>query len=157
MASAKNHTRPKSRMRPARRETEDDPFLADVIATRDYESTTGVRVRIVIRRPEPAPEGDWRCAFEITGIDAPVRRRVFGIDGVQALAGAMLVLRASLESIGRDLTFLGGPPGDLGLPLIKTGDREELAVYDAALTLEQRRLEWVRARTTGTTRPRTRR
>lgn len=147
MARRKESAAPRNRARKAST-TADDPFLADIIATRDYESPTGARVRVVIRRPEPAPEGDWRCAFEITGIDAPIRRRVFGIDGVQALVGAMLVLRASLESIGRELTLLGGAPGDLGLPLITIGDREELAIFDAAVTLERRRLEWAVARAT---------
>ncbi|MDQ3032031.1 MAG: hypothetical protein M3Y87_06415 [Myxococcota bacterium] len=122
---------------------EDDQLLADVIATREYRTRTGAPVRVVIRKPEPAPEGDWRCAFEVSGNEHPFRRHIVGIDGFQALFCAINVLRAFLQSVGRELTFLGGPPGDLGLPLVQEGDRRELAVFDALLSLERQRMAWI--------------
>lgn len=70
MAQKKVVAKPRTRARKTLA-AEDDPFLTDVIATRDYQLPTGARVRVVIRKPEPAPEGDWRCAFEVTGIEQP--------------------------------------------------------------------------------------
>ncbi len=75
---------------------------------------------VVIRFFEPvADQADFRCDYEITGLDATRKSHGFGVDAVQALVLAMqkahIDLLASRQAKAGELTWLGQP--DLGLPL----------------------------------------
>jgi hypothetical protein len=68
-------------------------------------------------RPDPRPGGDWMCSVLIEGIPNGRRRRVNGVDAVQALQMAMIYARHELDASGLPLTWLDGEPGDVDLPL----------------------------------------
>ena len=90
--------------------------LGEVIAERElrtmHDSAAPVLVRI--GRPVEDPEGDWRCPFQITGLDNDTVYAAFGIGSVQALALCLEMIRAQFADLGRRhrLTWLEGD--DLG-------------------------------------------
>ncbi len=78
--------------------------------------------RIVVRigkpEPDPAPGGDWRCAFQITGVGDDAVMFAHGVDSVQALQICFQFIGIRLEDLqarGTPLRWLGGK--DLGFPL----------------------------------------
>lgn len=62
---------------------------------------------------------DYACRYEIIWPDKPRSRRVYGVDGVQALLlamqGAHLDLLLARQDKGMDVQWLDGP--NLGLPI----------------------------------------
>ncbi|MFT3764081.1 MAG: hypothetical protein QM820_00930 [Minicystis sp.] len=61
--------------------------------------------------------GTWFCSVLIEGIPDERRRRVHGVDAVQALQLAMEYARRALDASGVAVTlFEHGEPGDTGLP-----------------------------------------
>lgn len=70
-------------------------------------------------RPDPRSEGrDWMCSVLIEGIPKARRRRIRGVDALQALQLATRYARRELDASGLALTWLEeGEPGNLGLPL----------------------------------------
>ena len=99
------------------------PEILDPIAERELEAeAAGGEVRPVFARfgrPErdPAPGGDWQCAFQITGLGEDDVEYAFGVDSVQALQLAFQAVGARLfaaEGPGRSITWLG--MSDLGFP-----------------------------------------
>jgi hypothetical protein len=99
--------------------------IANPIAVRRYgvagEPGREVVLTIGKPRPDPRPGGDWMCWVLIEGIPKERRRRVNGADPVQALQLAMVYARHELDASGLPLTWLGGEPGDVGLPLPVSG------------------------------------
>jgi hypothetical protein len=92
------------------------------LAVREYEvrlSPAGVvPLQLAVGMPSPAPP-DVVCEYEITGTGRPAKaRRVYGVDGIQALLLALMAANAELERIARDLGgvvfWLGGT--GIGLP-----------------------------------------
>ena len=69
-------------------------------------------------RPDPRSEGrDWMCSVLIEGIPKERRRRICGIDAIQALQLALDYARRELDASGLDITWLEPhTPGDYGLP-----------------------------------------
>lgn len=97
--------------------------IVDPIAVRELEAEAAEgEVRSVFARfgrPErdPAPGGDWQCAFQITGLGEDDVQYAFGVDSVQALQLAFQAAGAQLFAAGgtgRSITWLGMP--DLGFP-----------------------------------------
>jgi hypothetical protein len=88
-----------------------------IAARRLFQSANGKPVVLTIGVPQAVPGSDWRCAVQITGLNAGWRRPryVFGIDGLQALHLAMRCAAAVLESTKPELAWLGDK-GDLGMP-----------------------------------------
>jgi len=88
-----------------------------VAARRVFQSPNGKPVVLTIGVPQHIPGSDWRCALQITGLNANWRRPryVFGIDALQALHLAMKCAAAVVESTKPQLTWLG-EQGDLGMP-----------------------------------------
>jgi hypothetical protein len=81
-------------------------------------------VKVEIGTPVAVPGSDWGCRLRITGLPTKIDRRVFGIDGVQALELALLLSGKVLASFVRSsvgtIEAWGNPITDvhrLGLPL----------------------------------------
>jgi hypothetical protein len=97
--------------------------IVDPIAVRELEARTAAgEVRPVLVRfgrpePDPLPGGDWRCAFQVTGIGDDGVEHAFGVDAVQALQLAFVAVGARLYAAGARLgiTWLG--MSDLGFPV----------------------------------------
>jgi hypothetical protein len=85
--------------------------LNDVVAERELERPEEESARIVVRigRPQPDPEMDWTCSYQIRGIGDEQVRTAHGIDAVQALQLCMGMIRADLGALQRShrLTWLG--------------------------------------------------
>src|SRR4051812_14714818 len=95
--------------------------VANPIAVRRYAvaDEPGREVVLTIGKPrkDPLPNHDWSCSVLIEGIPNERRRRVHGIDAVQALRMAMVYARRELDASGLPLMWLDNEPGDVGLPL----------------------------------------
>jgi hypothetical protein len=91
-----------------------------IIAIRRYSVDGDPSREIVVKIGEPlapgTPQGDWACPVLVEGLD-PEIKYVEGIDAIQAIQSAMRHARNVLESSGLPITWMGGEPGDLGLPL----------------------------------------
>lgn len=73
-------------------------------------------VTLTLGKPRPSL-GDWACSVLIEGIPNARRRRIHGVDAVQALQLALEYARRELDRSGLALTWLDeGEPGSLGLP-----------------------------------------
>jgi hypothetical protein len=97
--------------------------IVDPIAVRELEvEAAGGKVQpVLVRfgRPErdPAPGGDWQCAFQVTGLGEDDVEHAYGVDPVQALQLAFQAVGARLyaaDGPGRSITWLG--MRDLGFP-----------------------------------------
>jgi hypothetical protein len=88
----------------------------DAIATRKYAHCSGSEIIVRVFAPEAKADDQWICRFEIAGPSKVVEECGYGIDGVQALQVALEGVRVRLSTLGNDIAFLGGEPGELGLP-----------------------------------------
>ena len=98
--------------------------LTDWIAERELQvhgQAAGAALRVVVRigrpEPDPAPGGDWRCAFQITGLNDDAVMVAHGVDAVQALQLCIRLVGVQLEDLqarGTPLRWLGGE--DLSFP-----------------------------------------
>ena len=88
-----------------------------IAARRVFKAPSGKPVVVTLGVPLAVPGADWGCALQITGLSTRWRRPkyVFGIDGLQALHLAMQRAGMVLESVGRELEWLGQSE-DLGMP-----------------------------------------
>jgi hypothetical protein len=96
--------------------------VANPIAVRRYgvigEPEREVVLTIGKPRPDPDPAGDWMCSVLIEGLPEACRRRIHGVDALQALQLATEYARRTIDASGLVLTWLKGmEPGDVGLPL----------------------------------------
>jgi hypothetical protein len=95
--------------------------IANPIAVRRYgvDGEPGCEVVLTIGKPQKDPRltKTWTCAVRIEGIPKQKHHRGYGADAVQALQDAMVCARRELDASGLRLTWLGGEPGALGLPL----------------------------------------
>lgn len=92
--------------------------IANPIAVRRFfvVDQPGREVVLTIGKPRPW-RGDWACAVLVEGVPNERRRRVCGVDAIQALQIALEYARRTLDASGLSLTlFENGEPGDLGLP-----------------------------------------
>jgi uncharacterized protein DUF6968 len=99
--------------------------LGQVIAIREFGTIDGTastrRVRVLIGKPELFPEGPgYYCPFQISGAGSEDIKYAVGIDSVQALQLAMVMIGATLEfrnqELGGILRWEGSSKGDLGFP-----------------------------------------
>lgn len=98
------------------------PWIAErTFMRRDTNSQVVVR----IGRPEPYPEsshGDWRCPFEIRGLDEDVIDFGFGIDTIGALQNTLNGIRLLLSRSKIPLRWELTKTNDIGFPFsIPTG------------------------------------
>ncbi|WP_437965775.1 hypothetical protein WMF04_40035 [Sorangium sp. So ce260] len=96
-----------------------DKRVGEPIAVRRY-GVAGQHDReivLVIGKPlaPRKPQGDWRCAVLIVGIDEGIFHVQEGVDALQVLQLAQGFAKRTLEASGLSLTWAGGEPGDLGL------------------------------------------
>ncbi len=92
------------------------------IASRDYETQFGDRVRVTLGCPYRESEGgDFWCDYAIDGLGTSISHKVAGIDGVQAILLAMYSAAAHLvvaNEKGHGVSWVGSKTGDeLGLPI----------------------------------------
>lgn len=99
-------------------------MIHDPIAERTLSSVaTAHDVHVRVARPEPDPDGAWRCAYSIADFPAAGQTQegeAFGSDSMQALLLALVAVGAALEPSGTNLRFLGME--NLGLPLLDEND-----------------------------------
>lgn len=97
----------------------------DIIATRtldvlDSGGQPSRTITVLIGKPTPEPTGEWGCPYQVVGIGSGRIFRAFGVDGIQAIEGALKVVGGILEGSeewkeGR-LRFMGEK--ELGFPSI---------------------------------------
>lgn len=91
-----------------------------VIATRELAVEGSRRKRTVtVWQPEQINELDWVCAYRITGMRKV--QRAIGGDALQALILALMGIREALNETPGRYTWLGGDPGDHGVPAVVPG------------------------------------
>lgn len=97
-----------------------NPRVANPIAVRRYrvigEPAREVVLTIGKPRPDPDSRGDWYSTVLIEGLPRERRKRVHGVDAVQALQLAMVYARRKIEASGLRLTLYGAEADDFGLP-----------------------------------------
>ena len=97
--------------------------LGRVIADRQLRDSENPsrEVRLLIGEPQQfpdAPNGDYYCPFQVVGVGSEKVLYAGGIDSLQAIELAVLILPSVLENLRRDNPGLGwadAPPGDYGL------------------------------------------
>jgi hypothetical protein len=70
-----------------------------------------LEVEIQLGRPEQLEDGNFRCAFRLTGLNRGETVYAGGIDALQALVNALDGIATQLRESGRGLTWMGGEPG----------------------------------------------
>src|SRR4051812_41716417 len=73
-------------------------------------------VLLTIGKPRPDPRGDWVCPVHVQGISESQQHNGYGVDAVQALLNGLEAARYVLDRSGLTLTWIGGEPGDVGVP-----------------------------------------
>ena len=102
----------------------DSYSLGEIIATRTLhlvdEHGHKRPVSVFIGKPEPAEDSGYKCCYQVIGIGSQETKLARGIDSIQALQSAMVLVGASLQrlnlEIGGKLSWNGGVPGELGFP-----------------------------------------
>jgi hypothetical protein len=81
---------------------------------------SGVPVVVKVFQPrkndEPGAGTEWRCDFEIVGLDKPISSRVLGEDGMQALLLVFPAIKTKLKDAGIPVSWLSDAPWDVGIP-----------------------------------------
>jgi len=99
--------------------------LGEIVAVREFQAIDGSaltrKVRVLIGKPEPFPEGPgYYCPFQISGAGSEDIKYAVGIDAVQALQLVMVMIGATLEfrnqELGGILRWGGRSEGDFGFP-----------------------------------------
>lgn len=98
-------------------------LIEDVIAIRRLylarEQSENSEVVVSIGRPQKHEDFDeYRCLYQIKGVGNEEVRSIAGIDGIQALQGALGVIGADLQALNAEcnqrLRWEAGEKGDLG-------------------------------------------
>lgn len=94
----------------------------DVFLEREFE-VDGIEgaAKLRIGKPQPKDQRTWYCKFQVIGIGDEKVRKVYGVDSVQALLGAIQAVKGLLEGYEKrdyKITWLGG--NDLGLDVTKS-------------------------------------
>jgi hypothetical protein len=92
----------------------------ELSVTNDEGRDTVLVVKIGI--PQKFPDSsDYYVPYQIDGMGSETVRYAGGIDAVQALQGAMILIGADLyalnETLNRRLRWIGDEEGDLGFPM----------------------------------------
>lgn len=99
--------------------------LGEIIATRmlhlidEHGDKRAVSVLIGKPRPEEDLSG-YKCPFQVVGIGAQKTHLAHGLDSIQALQSAMILVGANLhqlnDEVGGKLSWNDAPRGELGFP-----------------------------------------
>ena len=82
--------------------------IAERNLTFDSDGTERV-VTVQIGRPYVEPDGAWFCPFNVIGLLSEGTRRAGGVDAVQALQLALVMIGAELSSASNSLKWDGEP------------------------------------------------
>lgn len=69
-------------------------------------------VIVMINTPYPDRDGDWMCQYVVDARPFVA----YGLDALQALLNAIDGARVKIEALGLKLSWVGGEPGDHGIP-----------------------------------------
>lgn len=81
------------------------------LATRTLRDSANSNVEVQLGIPEQLEDGNWRCAFRLTGLNRGKTAYAGGIDALQALVNALDGIATQLRESGRVLTWMGCEPG----------------------------------------------
>src|SRR5262249_10218658 len=89
-----------------------------IIASRalQIEDDPSKEVILSIVAPEQVSPDEWKCGYRMVGLGKGELRYAHGSDSVQALVLAFEGLRVALADSGTNVSWVGGEPGDLGIP-----------------------------------------
>ena len=97
--------------------------LGEIIATRRLINLEASDKEILVLLGKPKPSEDslgYYCAFQILGIGEEKIKYAKGVDAIQAVQSAMLLIGTNLEflnqQLGGKLRWEGATEGDLGFP-----------------------------------------
>jgi hypothetical protein len=97
--------------------------IENVIATRRLSllDSSGGEIMVVLGKPELSTDSiGYYCQFQITGIGSGQIKYAKGLDAIQAIQGAMILIGADLEflnhGVANRLRWDGDEKGDLGFP-----------------------------------------
>jgi hypothetical protein len=99
--------------------------VGEIIATRKLyffdESDKKRSVSVFLGKPEQSPDSTgYQCHFQIIGIGSQQTQLARGVDSIQALQSAFVLIAATLNhlnnEIGDRLAWEGGRKGELGFP-----------------------------------------
>jgi hypothetical protein len=102
--------------------------------------------------PDPLPGGDWRCPFQIVGLD-PAPQYAHGVDSLQALCIAIDAMRSAVEASGLSVSWDGGQ--DTGIDYMVPGYLPDHLRRKIERCIEDTLREFAKRRP-GTNRPKTR-
>lgn len=99
--------------------------VGEIIATRRLyfldEGNIKRTVSVFVGMPQQSPDSTgYHCPFQVIGIGSQQTHLAQGVDSIQALQSALILIAASLDhlndEIGGRLAWQGGCNGDLGFP-----------------------------------------
>jgi hypothetical protein len=99
--------------------------LGEIIATRRLyfldEGNIKRTVSVFLGMPQQSPDSTgYHCPFQLIGIGSQQTQLARGVDSIQALQSALMLIAASLNhlnnEIGGKLAWQSGCKGDLGFP-----------------------------------------
>ena len=78
-------------------------------------------VSVFLGKPQQSPDSTgYHCPFQIIGIGSQQTQLARGVDSIQALQSALILIAASLDhlnnALGSKLAWEGGCKGELGFP-----------------------------------------
>lgn len=68
--------------------------------TRHYAPKNGKNVEASLSLPSPASEAkesEWQVVLKLTGLESPFEQSIFGVDSIQALEMAIMILQTLEE------------------------------------------------------------
>ena len=89
------------------------------IAERKLTSATDPAKDVTVRIAEPhydAAADNYQCVYRIVGPEIDIRRAAFGVDSVQALQCALVIIGAEISRIEQTIGKLQFEDGDHGFP-----------------------------------------
>jgi hypothetical protein len=99
--------------------------VGEIIATRRLyffdEGNNKRTVSVFLGEPQQSPDSTgYHCPFQVIGIGSQHTQLARGVDSIQALQSALMLIAASLKhlnnEIGGKLAWEGGCKGELGFP-----------------------------------------
>ena len=99
--------------------------IGDIIAVREFYLTENDEpnriVKVSLGKPKAFPDsGGYYCPFQISGAGAENIKYAAGVDAIQALQLAMVMIGATLQFLNRELEgrlrWEGSSEGDFGFP-----------------------------------------
>jgi hypothetical protein len=95
--------------------------LGDIIAERELTASVDgktVPLHIKIGKPFASGEGEFRCPYQVVGLDDRIRA-IAGIDSLQALYLTLQFIGSRLKHEQDELSLRWNEDNDLGLPALQ--------------------------------------